>query len=102
MVTFSYPNNNITGVVDFIKYVNNEFTGGFLGVAWLVIIFGVGFLSTSRYGSTKAMGFAAFLTMVSAILLRFMQMINDVVLFVTVTGFIGILILLVIEDSSVA
>lgn len=102
MTSFPYPSNNITGIVDFINYVNNQMTQGFLGAAWLVIIFAVAYFSTARYTSSKALGFASFLTMISAIFLRFLQLINDTVLFITIVAFIAIFILLIKEDSQVA
>lgn len=91
---FEWPSNNITGFVDFVNYVNHEMTSGFLGIAWLVAIFMVAFLSTSRYSVDRALGFSSFITMVSAIFLRTLGMINNTVLFITVVAMVGSILFL--------
>jgi len=99
-VPFPYPDNNITGIVTFLQHVNSmTVVGGtsFLGVGILIIIGFVSFLSTKAYSSDKALGFAGFLTLISAILLRFMELINDSVLIITVIIFIASVIFLMRE-----
>ena len=100
MSTFIYPSNNITGIVTFLQYVNTlTVVGGtgFLGVGMLIIIGFVSFLATKAYSFERALGFSAFLTLISAILLRFLELINDAILFLVVVIFIGSVILLMRE-----
>lgn len=86
-VYFRYPDNNITGIVSLMQY-SNELTSGLLGVGFLIIIGFVAFISTKRYGTEESFGFAGFITMISAILLRFLDMISDDVLLIVVVLFI--------------
>lgn len=102
MATFAYPDLNITGIVTFLQYVNSlTVVGGtgFLGVGMLIIIGFVSFLATKAYSFERALGFSAFLTLISAIFLRFLELINDVVLFLVIVLFICSIILLMRERN---
>ena len=99
---FPYPSNDIEGVVTFIQYVNSLTViggTGFLGAGMLIIIGFVSFLATKAYSFERALGFSAFLTLISAIFLRFLDLINDAILFLVVVIFIGSVILLVRERN---
>ncbi len=101
-VPFDYPSNNITGIVAFLQYVNTltEIGGtGFLGAGMLIIIGFVAFLATKAYSFDRALGFSAFLTLISAVFLRFLNLINDVVLFLVIVLFVGSVILLIRERN---
>jgi len=98
---FEYP-SNITGLVDFFNYVNTLTTigeTGFLGVAILVVIGLVAFLSTKHYSFERAFGFSGFLLVISAIFLRFLNLINDWILAFSIFLFVGALITLIRERS---
>jgi len=102
MTIVSYPDNNITSLVDLINYVNKitEVGGvGFFGIAILIMIAGVSFFSSKAYSFSKALGFSMFLTMLSGIFLRFLNLINDTVLFVVIVLFIFSVVLLIGEDK---
>lgn len=95
-VPFDYPDNNITGIVDFLKYTNT-LADGWLGAAILIIVGMVSFLATKSYTSERALGFASFLTLISAIFLRFLDLINDWILAFTIIFFIGSVLFLMRE-----
>lgn len=100
---FPYPDNNITGIVSFFRHVNTltDVGGaGFLGIAILIIIGFVAFLSMKNYTTERAFGFAGFLTFIVAILLRFMNMISDSVLFIVIIMFIMSIVFLMKERQS--
>ena len=98
MAVFSYPPENMTGIIDFLTYTN-YLTDGFLGAGFLIIIFMVSFLSTKTFTYERAFAFSSFLTMISAILLRFMSLINDWILSLTVILLVFSVILLMRERS---
>jgi len=96
---FKYPGNEIVGFVTFLQYINTELTGGMFGPAMLIVIGFVSFLATKAYSTDRALGFSAFLTVISAVLLRFMSLINDNILFMTVVLFIIAMIYLIKERN---
>ncbi|GAF88081.1 unnamed protein product [marine sediment metagenome] len=101
-VPFPYPDNNITGIVTFLQYVNGLTVVGntsFLGAGMLIIIGFVSFLSTKSYRSDKAFGFAGFITLISAIFLRFMELINDAILVIVIVIFIISVVFLMRERN---
>jgi len=98
MAIFPYPPENMTGIMDFIDYTNSM-TGGFLGAGFLIIIFFVSFLSTKSYSYERAFAFASFLSMISAILLRFLNLINDWILALSVISLVLSIIFLMKERS---
>jgi len=89
---YAYP-SNITGIMDLFHYVD-YLVSGFLGVAILIIIGMVSFLSTKIYSYEKALGFSSFLILLTAILLRFMDLINNGVLIFCIILFFGAVIAL--------
>ena len=98
MAIFADP-ENITGIVGFIRYTDS-LTGGWLGAAMLIIIGMVSFLSTKGYSSDRAFGFSGFLVLVSALFLRFLNLINDYVFFIAIIFFVVSLIFLLKERSG--
>jgi len=104
-VPFAYPDNNITGVVSFLQYVNDLTASptvgdtGFLGVIMLIIIGFVAFLSTKAYSFDRAFGFAGFITLITAIFLRFLNLINDIIFFFVIVMFLGSVVLLLRERN---
>ena len=94
-VPFSYP-SNMSGLVSFFNYVDT-LVGGFLGSAILIMIGLVAFLSTKHYSFERAFGFSSFLVMISAVLLRFLSLINDWILAFTIFLFVGALLTLMRE-----
>lgn len=98
---FSYPEANVSGIVDFFQYVNSTTdiagTGGFLGVAILLAVGFVSFLTLKAYSADRAIGFSSFLVMIIALLLRTLSLINDYIFGITIVIFIGSLIFLIRE-----
>jgi len=99
-IPFDYPPDNLTGIVSFFNYVNS-LVRGLLGVAILVIVGFVAFFSTkgSGYSTDRSLGFASFITMLSAVFLRFLSLINDGILLLVIVIFIGSVIYLIRERN---
>ena len=90
-VPFPYPGDNMTSVFDLMSHAN-VLTDNFLGTGILIAIAIIAFITTKQFSSDKAFGFAGFLSLLVAILLRFMNLINDAVLYITIVAFVGVLI----------
>jgi len=99
-IPFEYPasERNITSLVQLMSYTN-ELVDGWLGAIILLVIGMVAFLSTKSYSYERAFGFSAFLVVICAILLRFMDLINDAVLLVSIVALIGAILILMKERS---
>lgn len=100
MANFPYPDENVSGIMEFLQYVNSltdTGAGGLLGIGILIIVGFVSFLSAKAFGSDKALGFSAFLILIVSILLRFMNLINDATLFICIVIFVGGFIYLIRE-----
>lgn len=93
------PDNNLTGILTFLQYVNT-LVDGFLGIAFLLMVGLVSFLSTKVYTYERALSFSTFLTMICAILLRFIGLVNDATMTFCIIMFIGSTILLMRERGS--
>jgi len=98
MVPFNYPNNSLFGIISFLQDTN-AMCEGLLGVAILIIVGFVAFVSTKSYTFERAFGFAGFLTLIIAVFLRFLSLINDAILFLVVVIFIGSVIALMRERN---
>jgi len=94
---FPYP-GDMNNTIDFLNLVN-VYTDGFLGTGILIIIGFVAFFSTKAYSTDRAFGFAAFMTLLSAILLRFLDMISDTILLLSFSMFILAIVFLIRERS---
>jgi len=90
-VPFAYPPENMTGVLSLFSHAN-DLTGGFLGIGILIVIAVISIISTKSFSSEKSFGFSAFLSLIVAILLRFMNLISDSVLYIVIIAFVGVLI----------
>ena len=95
---FAEP-TTIINFKDFLVYTN-YLVNGMLGVGILLFIGAVAYLTNKSYSYERAIGFSAFLTLISAILLRFLSLINDTVMFVCIALFVGSLIILFKERES--
>lgn len=82
---------NMTSVLDLFSHAN-VLTDGFLGTGILIVVAIIAFITTKAFSTDKALGFAGFLSLLVAILLRFMSLINDTVLYITIIAFVGVLI----------
>jgi len=98
-IPFPYPDNSIIGFVAFLQYVN-LLCKGLLGAGMLIIIGFVAFFATKDYTTDRAFGFASFITLISAILLRFIDLINDGILLLVIVLFIGSLIYLIKQRNT--
>lgn len=97
-IPFSYPPENMTGIVPFISYVNT-LVDGFLGVAILIIVGFIAFLSTKGYSTDRALGYSTFLLLITSLFLRFLSLINDAVLLIVIVLFIIAVIFLMRERN---
>jgi hypothetical protein len=89
--------NNITGISDLINHASNLVNtnspiSGFFGIGILIVIAVVSFISAKTFSSEKAFAFSGFLTVISAIILRFMGLISDGIMYVAVIAFTSIVI----------
>ena len=96
-VPFPYPSENITGITGLINHVanlvdTNSTIGGFFGIGLLIVIAAVSFISAKVVSTDKAFAFAGFLTLLSAILFRFMNLISDGIMYAVIIAFTAIVI----------
>lgn len=96
-VPFPYPPENITGIVDLINYAadlvnTNSPIGGIFGLGILITIAVVSFIISKSFSSEKAFAFSGFLTLLSAILMRFLGWISDGIMYAVVIAFTAIVI----------
>ena len=94
---FPYP-GEMNSTIDLLSMAN-AYTKGFLGTGILIIIGFVAFFSTKAYSTDRAFGFAAFMTLLSAILLRFLDMISDTILLLSFSLFVLSVVFLIRERS---
>jgi len=87
---FLYPSENISGFVGLINHAN-DLTNGMFGIAILIVVGVVSFMSSRTYGE-KAWGFSAFLVFLSALLLRYAKLISDYVLFASIIFMIAVIV----------
>ena len=73
---------------------------GLLGIAILIVVGFVTFLSTKGYSADRSLGYTGFLCLIVAILLRFLNLINDAIMVIVLVGFIGVLIFLMSERNK--
>ena len=104
MAIFPTPDNNISiGLVGLLQYANDMTKGdgetGIFGIAILIIVAFVTFLSTKGFSADKSLGFTGFLCLIVAILLRFLNLINDAVMIIVLVLFVGVLIFLMSERN---
>lgn len=90
-VPFPWPGENMTSVFSLLNYAN-VLTDNFLGTGILITIAVISIIVSKSFSSDKAFGFAGFLCLIVAILLRFMSLISDMVLYITIIAFIAIMI----------
>ena len=102
---FPTPDNNMSvGLVGLLQYANDLTKGdgetGIFGIAILILVAFVTFLSTKGYSADRALGYTGFLCLVVAILLRFLSLINDTVMVIVLISFVGIIIFLMSERNK--
>lgn len=97
-VPFPYP-GNMTSVMGLLNF-SNTLVEGFLGTGILIAIAVISFLVTKAFSTEKSFAFSGFLTLLSAILLRFMSLISDIVLSFVVFAFVGIVIWLFVSRNQ--
>ncbi len=69
-----FPMPNVTQPVELFQYVQNDLVGGIFGVAILISIFVITFLSV-RSDETRALPAALFLTTISSLLLSILGLV---------------------------
>ena len=94
---FPYP-GDMNNTIHLLNLVN-IYTKGQLGTGILIIVGFVAFFSTKAYSTDRAFGFAAFMTLLSAIFLRFLDMISDGILFLAIAMFVLAIVFLIRERS---
>lgn len=93
---FPYP-GNMTGMGDLLNYVavlvdTNSTIGGFFGIGILISIAVISFITSKAFSTDKAFAFSGFLTLLSTIILRFMGLITDIIMYAVIIMFSGIVI----------
>jgi len=96
---FVAPPDNMTGFVEFLQYTN-YLTGNLIGLGILLVIYIVSFIATKAYPSDRSIIFSAFFGTIVAILLRFLDLIGDVLLTVSILILAGALWYLYNERGS--
>jgi len=97
-VPFPYP-ENINNFMDLIRHVST-ITNNFFGVAILLAIGVVSFIATKEYTFEKSLGYSAFFVFLSALLLRFMQLISYETFYFCVAIFVGVAIFLFVKREG--
>lgn len=92
-VPFQYPSENVSNIIDFINYAN-YLTNGVMGIVFLIIIAVISFVVSKGFSNEKAFGFSGFLTLITAILFRFMGLINDAVMYIVVVVVVAVIVLM--------
>ena len=94
-----FPNvpENVSGIVDLLRHAANLIDvsspiQGLFGLGILIVIAVVAFITAKAFSSEKAFAFSGFLTLLSAILLRFMGFISDGIMYGVVIAFTAIVI----------
>jgi len=101
-VPFPYPDNNLTSLFSFMQYANELVSvDGFawLGTFILIIVYFVSFLTTKNFSTERALGFSTFLGLITALLLRFLELINDTIFTMSIILFIISVIMLMRERN---
>jgi len=100
-MTQIFPNvpDNVTGVFDLVKHAanlvdTNAPITGLFGLGILIVIGIISFMGAKTFATDKALAFSGFLILLSAILLRFMGLISDGIMYAVVILFTAIVILL--------
>lgn len=89
MALYEYP-TNVTGISDYLVYVNNVSAGAF-GMWSLLGFFVIAFIIMRDRGTEVAFGISGFLVSIIAIAFFFMGIINEIVLFIAIlVGILGI------------
>jgi inner membrane protein involved in colicin E2 resistance len=84
--------SNISNIVDLVLHASNLVNtnatiGGFFGTGILIAIAVSSFLVSKAFSSEKSLAFSGFLTLLCTILFRFLNLINDAVLYIVVILF---------------
>jgi hypothetical protein len=91
-MAFQYP-TNVTDLASYLRY-QNIVTGSVFGILILIAIFIIVFIRLKDYPLAKAYGSAAFISAITAIIFRTLQLVNDLVLlfaiFILVTAIIAL------------
>ena len=81
MAYFATP--NITQPYQLLEY-SNAVTDGYFGGIILLCVLTIGFVSLKDHGTKYALGASSFITMLTAVLLRLINAVNDGALYITI------------------
>lgn len=98
-VPFNYP-ENISTVLKLVRHVDHLTEQALFGSILLVLLGMIAFLATKAYSSEKAMMYASFLVLISSILLRFLNLITDGILYLCVIIFVGSFVWLIVARGK--
>lgn len=88
------------GLTEVFGYVN-YLTNGVLGIAILLIVGFISFISTKNYSWDRSLAFTSFITMIVAIMLRFLDLIGDKLLtFCAILMGVSLVILIAERDAE--
>lgn len=84
--------NDIFGIT---RYVMNDATNGVMGVLTIVALFVICFIALKAYSTKHAFAASAFITLIATLLLRAIDLVPDLALYVSIIGVaIGVVLLL--------
>ena len=81
MAYFTAP--NITRPYELLEY-SNSVTEGLFGGVIILCVFVISYISLTNHHSRYALGASSFLTMITAVLLRLINSVNDGVVYITI------------------
>lgn len=91
--------SNLTNATDILNIANN-FTSGFLGMGlWLMITFGT-FFVLSNYSSKDSVLAASFVSLITALFLAYLEMLDGLFIWISAILFVTALIISIISGHS--
>ena len=87
MTAYPLPTNateNITGIYTMVKYINNDVSGGVFALMILLAIFIIIFIALKNFRTSRAFVTAAFINMILAIIMRTLQLISNVWMYLSI------------------
>ena len=98
MPLYEYP-TNISNLTDLVTYTSNA-TQGWFGSLIAFAIFCVTFFSLKQYQTSRAFAGASFITLITIIIFRIINLVGDLILITAIMLVIIAVIWLIVGDSK--
>ena len=98
-MAFTFYTNDTESFLDIIMLID-DISGNKLGLAMIIIVGFVTFLSMSNYSADRALGATSLVLLMVSIFLRFLNLINDSLFYITIIIYIGAIIWMIKERSD--